>query len=154
RMEATDDRVFKIHLKHPMASILDALAHSAPFPLPIIPERLAQTDPFKQMPEIIGSGPYRFLANEYVSNSRSAYARFEGYVPRSEPPEWTSGAKIAHFDRVEWLIISDQMTSTSALRSGEVDWVESVDPDLVATLSKDPNVTVSSSNPYGLGPLM
>src|SRR4029079_18556160 len=94
------------------------------------------------------------MQKEYVPNSLAVYERFEGYVPRSEPPEWTSGAKIAHFDRVEWLIIPDQMTSTSALRAGEVDWVESVDPDLVATLSKDSNVTVSSSNPYGLGPLM
>jgi len=153
-MEAPDDRTFKIHLKHPMASMLDALGHSCVIPLAIMPERLAQTDPFKQMPEIIGSGPYRFLANEYVSGSKAAYARFEGYVPRNEPPEWTAGGKIANFDRIEWLVIPDAATASAAVKSGEVDWLEVVQPDLAPSLAKDPNLVVDSTNQFGLATLL
>src|SRR5216683_1870459 len=32
--------------------------------------------------EIVGSGPYRFLADEHVSGARAAFARFEEYRPR------------------------------------------------------------------------
>ena len=46
---------------------------------------------------MVGSGPYRFLADEYISGSRVVYARFEGYVPRQEPPDWTAGRQAAAF---------------------------------------------------------
>ena len=57
RMEAPDDRTFIIYLKRPMGVVIDALAHPAPIPLFIMPERLALTDPFKQVTEMVGSGP-------------------------------------------------------------------------------------------------
>ncbi len=31
-----------------------------------------------------------------------SYTRFPSYQPRSEPPDFTSGGKVAHFERVEW----------------------------------------------------
>jgi peptide/nickel transport system substrate-binding protein len=145
RMEAVDDRTFKIYLKRPVGPLLMALGHSAGIPLHIMPERLAQTDAFKQIPEAIGSGPYRFLADEYVSGSRVAYARFEGYVPRNEPPSGTAGGKIVNFDRVEWLVIPDAATAVSALKSGEVDWLDLVQPDLATSLNPDRNLRVAGT---------
>ena len=47
-----------------------------------MPERIAATDPKKSFTEVIGSGPYRFLPDEFVSGSRVVYAKFDGYVPR------------------------------------------------------------------------
>jgi peptide/nickel transport system substrate-binding protein len=148
RMEATDDRTFKIYLKRPVGPVLMALGHSAGIPLHIMPERLAQTDPFKQIPEAIGSGPYRFVANEYVSGSRVTYARFEGYVPRDEPPSGAAGGKVANFDRVEWHIIPDAATAVSALKAGEVDWLDLVQPDLVPSLNTDSNLTVAGTTDF------
>ena len=46
-----------------------------------MPERLAATDPFKQVTELTGSGPYRFVADERVPGARLVYERFDGYVP-------------------------------------------------------------------------
>ena len=57
----------------------------------MVPERLASTDPFKQMPEAIGSGPFRFLKDEYVIGSHAALMPFEKYVPRDEKPSFTVG---------------------------------------------------------------
>jgi len=55
---------------------------------------------------MIGSGPYRFLEDEFVPGARAAYQRFESYIPRQEAPEWTSGGKVADIDRVEWSVVN------------------------------------------------
>ncbi len=151
RMDAPDDRTFRIMLKRPMGALLDALAHPAPIPLFIIPERLAMTDPFKPVTEVVGSGPYKFLQSEYTPGSRVVYQRNEAYVPRDEPANWTSGGKRVNFDRVEWTIIPDQSTAAAALAKGEVDWYEAALLDLVPQLRKNPEIVVRNSSPFGLG---
>ena len=103
----------------------------------MMPERLAKTDPFKAITEAVGSGPYRFLKDEFVAGSSAAWAKFDGYVPRQEPAEWTSGGKVAHFERIEWKIIPDAATASAALQSGEVDWYEQVQADLVPLLKRN-----------------
>ena len=35
-----------------------------------MPERLAKTDPFTQVTEMVGSGPYRFKADERVPGAQ------------------------------------------------------------------------------------
>ena len=60
----------------------------------IMPERLAGTDPFRPVSEIIGSGPFWFVAAERVPGSRAVYERFAGYVPRPEKSDFTSGARL------------------------------------------------------------
>ena len=76
----------EIQLTRPFPLLLDALAKPTPSVPFIMPERLARTDPMKAITEMVGSGPYRFLPGEYVSGSRVAYAKFDGYVPRSGSP--------------------------------------------------------------------
>jgi peptide/nickel transport system substrate-binding protein len=146
---AQDDRTVKVVLKQPIPIFIEAIARGSqqvPF---IMPEHVAKTDPYKQNTETIGSGPYRFLADEFVSGAHVAYARFADYVPRPEPAEWTIGGKVAHFDRVEWRIIPDATTATAALRTGEVDWYEVVEPDLVPMLRKNADIRIAPQNPTG-----
>ena len=66
-----DDKTIKITLKRPFPLLIDAIAVGTSF---IMPERLTKTDPFKAVPEIIGSGPFRFLKDEYVSGSQRGVA--------------------------------------------------------------------------------
>jgi peptide/nickel transport system substrate-binding protein len=103
---------------------------------------------------MVGSGPFRFKADEYVSGSLAVYERFAGYVPREEAPSMTAGGKRAYLDRVEWKVIPDASTAASALRTGEVDWWEIPLPDLIPQLAKDPKVTVAKLDPYGLWPVL
>jgi len=77
----TDDRTIVFRLKKPFSALPYALARTQPSPV-IMPERLANTDPFKQVPEIIGSGPFRWVADEYVAGNRAVYAKNEKYNPR------------------------------------------------------------------------
>ncbi len=149
RWAAPDDRTLVIHLRRPFPSLLGALAKpdaSAPF---IMPERLARTDPARAVMEMVGSGPYRFVAADYVSGSRVAYARFDAYVPRAEPPDWASGAKIAYFPRVEWQVIPDAATAFAALTKGEVDWWEQPLPDLQPRLAANPAIALQKADPAG-----
>ena len=142
-LSAPDDRTIVFRLKQPFPSLPDALGKVPTFTCMMMPERLAQTDPFKQIPEVIGSGPYRFLPAERVPGARNAYARFDGYRPREGGvPDWTAGPKVAHFDRVEWTTIPDAATAAAALASGQQDWWDSPALDLLPLLKARADVTV------------
>ncbi|MGH7210909.1 MAG: ABC transporter substrate-binding protein, partial [Acetobacteraceae bacterium] len=150
----TSDRVVRFRLKQPFPHLLDALAHPIASVCAIMPERLADTDPNVQVTEMVGSGPYRFLKDEYVSGSRVAYQKFAGYVPRQEPADWAAGGKRAYFERVEWHVIPDSATVAAALRSGEVDWWDIALPDLVPLLENSGQVTVAYTDPLGFDSIL
>jgi peptide/nickel transport system substrate-binding protein len=115
----------------------------------VMPERIAKTDAFTQISEYIGSGPYRFLRDEWKAGSAAAYARNERYVPRQEPISMWAGGKVVNFDRVEWKIIPDPATQAAALQRGEVDWVEQPLIDLTPMLRKAPDVRVEVFDAFG-----
>jgi peptide/nickel transport system substrate-binding protein len=141
-MEVIDDRSFRIRLKTPFPPLLDALGKMSPASCIIMPERLAKTDPFKQISEAIGSGPFKFLKEEWVPGQRVAFAKFDGYVPRSEPPSALAGGHVAKLDRIEWSFINDVATAAAAMQSGEQDYWESVPPDLIPMMKQSSNLNV------------
>jgi peptide/nickel transport system substrate-binding protein len=147
--EAADDRTIRIKLKSRFPLLLEALAKPAAVVPFMMPERLARTDPFQQVTEMVGSGPYRFLRDEYVSGSRVAYAKFDGYVPRQEAASRTAGGKVAHFDRIEWTIMPDSATASAALQAGEIDWWEQINADLAPRLRRTRGVEVAVLNTLG-----
>ena len=153
-LDAPDDRSVVFRLKRPFPLLLNALAKTQPGPAVIMPERIAKTDPFKQITEVVGSGPFRFQADEYVAGSRATFAKFDAYTPRDDAPSSVAGAKRVYVDRVEWRIIPEAATAANALRSGEVDWLEMPIPDLIPTLKRDRNVVIGRLDPYGLYPIL
>ncbi|GJE14135.1 MULTISPECIES: ABC transporter substrate-binding protein [Methylobacterium] len=147
-LTAPDDRTIQFRLKKPFALLPDALGKVGSSICAIMPERLAKTDPFTQVTEMVGSGPFRFKADERVVGARVVYERFAGYVPREgAAPQWTSGPKRAFIDRVEWHVIPDQATAASAMQTGEMDWWEQPPADLVPTLR---GLTTRITDPTGL----
>ena len=148
-LEAPDDRTIVVRLNKrfpPLPKLLSKFQTAAV----MVPERIANgTDPFKQMTEIVGSGPFRFLADEYVIGSHAALVPFEHYVPRDEPASFTSGGHRVLVDRVEWKMIPDPATAAIALVTGEVDWLEMPMPDLLPTLRRASNVTTGRLDKWG-----
>ncbi len=67
-LEAVDDRTFRFRLKAPYPKLLFALGKSSTPVLFIMPERIAATDPFKQISDYVGSGPMRFKKDEWAPN--------------------------------------------------------------------------------------
>ncbi|MGE0222097.1 MAG: ABC transporter substrate-binding protein [Acetobacteraceae bacterium] len=147
-LSAPNDKTLVWRLKKPFSALPYALAKTQPTPI-IMPERLANTDPFKQIPEVIGSGPFRYVANEYVSGDRAVFAKFEKYNPRPEPASFAAGGYRVMVDRVEWRIIPDAGTAANALANGEVDWLDSPLPDLLPMLRSKSDVVVAPIDIYG-----
>lgn len=147
--EAPDDRTVRIRLKRPFPRLLEAIARPSQVGAFIMPERIAKTDPFTAITDMTGSGPFRFVPGEFVSGSRVVYERFDGYQPRQEPADYTAGGKVAHFQRVEWQVIPDVATATAALQSGEVDWLEFADSDVLPLLARNGNVRLQTQDPAG-----
>lgn len=151
-MAALDDRRFRIRLKRPYGLMLDSLAKPTSNVLFVMPESVAQTDAFTQIrPEqLIGSGPFTFKHDEYISGSKVVYQRFADYRPRPNgQPSGTAGPKIVHFDRVEWHIIPDFATAGAAIQSGEIDWWEIATVDLRPVLERHREVNLFLPDPLG-----
>jgi len=147
---APDDKTIVFRLKYPFPLLPDALAKTPPSMCPMMPERLAKTDPYKQITEMVGSGPYRYKVDERVAGSLVVYERNADYVPRPEgTPNGTAGPKIAHIDRIEWHIIPDPSTVAAAVQNGEIDWWLVPDADLLPLLRKQRNVKVENTVPTG-----
>ncbi len=142
-LSAPDDRTIVFRLRKPFGFLPNALGKTSPFMPAMMPERLAATDPGKQLTEIVGSGPFRFLARERVPGARAVYERFTDYAPREDGvPSRTAGPKRVFFDRVEWNTVPDAGTAAAALQAGEVDWVDYPSVDLLSLLRSDPKITV------------
>ncbi len=150
-LSAADDRTIVFRLKRPFALLPDALA-KAGTPVPfMMPERIANTDSFTAITEFVGSGPFRFKADERVQGSRFVYERFADYVPRPGPAgSWTAGPKQVNFDRVEWRITPDKSTASAALQAGEVDWWEDPPNDLLPPLVRNRQIAVEKFEGGGL----
>src|SRR5262249_10842504 len=86
-----DDRTFKWVLKKPFPKMLLALGKVSTQVCFIMPERIAQTDPFKQITEYVGSGPMKFVKDEWVPGAKAVFEKFPDYVPRQEPASWLAG---------------------------------------------------------------
>jgi peptide/nickel transport system substrate-binding protein len=150
-LSAPDDRTVQFRLKRAFPHLPEALAGPGGNAPVIMPERLTAESPFKPVAEVVGSGPYRFVKDEYLSGARSVFRRFEAYRPRDGGPVgFTAGPKVAHFDRVEWLTL-DPVSAAGALRRGEIDWWENPSRDLLDAVAGDPDITVVSHFATAIG---
>jgi peptide/nickel transport system substrate-binding protein len=150
-LSAPDDKTIQFKLKKPFPRLPYALGKTSTPMCAMMPERLAQTDPFKQVTEMVGSGPFRFKADERVSGSRAVYERFAGYRSREDGKiGWTAGPKPVLFDRVEWVTIPDEGTAAGALQASEIDWWELPTDDLMPALQRAGHIKVEVKDPTGV----
>ena len=153
-MKAQDDRTFSIILKKPFPLLLEAIGKVSSLVPFIMPERIAKTDANTQITDPTGSGPFKFVKEEWVPGNKAVYVKNLDYVPRNEPPSWASGGKVVKVDRVEWVYIPDSATAAAALNAGEVDWWQQLPPDLVPLLQQNKSVTVANVDPLGSSGVM
>ena len=148
-LAAPDAKTIRMTLKEPYGLVLQTLAKpgaSVPF---MMPKRVAETDPQKQITEYVGSGPFIFKADEWRPGEKAVYLKNPKYKPRSEPASGLAGGKVAKADRVEWIWIADAQTQVNALINGEIDLVEAPPHDLLPLLAEDKNIELFVFNPAG-----
>ena len=151
-MKGGDDKNFSIHLKEPFSLLIDGLAKVSSLAPFMMPERLAKTDPFQQVSEMIGSGPFKFVKEEHQPGNLVVYVKNTDYVPRSEPSDWASGGKVVKVDRVEWHVVPDIATKTAAMTNGEDDWWENPPADVWPVLAANADIDMQLLDPVrGMG---
>lgn len=148
-IEATSETELVLTLSEPFGQVLELLAKPSPIPPFMMPQRLADTPSGEQVPEMIGSGPFRFVEDEYRPGDQAVYVKNEDYVPRSEPMSWTAGGKVVNVDRVVWKAMPDMQTSINAIQSGDIDLIEQVTVDLLPMLDFADEVDYGVINPLG-----
>ncbi len=149
-LSAPDDRTIRFRLKRPFPLLPMALGKAAVPACFMMPERLANTDPAMLIPEVIGSGPFRFKADERMPGALNVYERFDRYKPRENgTSDWTAGPKVVHYDRVEWTTTPDAASGAAAVEAGEQDWMENAPHDLLPILTRKGNLTVDVLDKMG-----
>ena len=153
---ASSDSVLVFRMRQPYRLLPDVLGKIAPSMACIMPERLANTPATKPVDEMVGSGPFRFVASERVPGSRAVYERFADYVPKpgGGVPGLTGGPKRVFVDRVEWITMPEAGTAAAALQNGEVDWWEVPPPDLLPLLRRDAGLVTTVKDKTGVVPIL
>jgi peptide/nickel transport system substrate-binding protein len=145
-LKSVDDKTFVLRLKEPFGFVETALAISAGTAPVIMREKDALTDPYKNITETIGSGPFKFVAAEWNPGAKTVYEKNPDYVPRADPPDGNAGAKIAKVDRVEWIVLPDPFTKSSALQRGEVDIIDQLPNDQIGVLERSKDIVLDRTS--------
>jgi peptide/nickel transport system substrate-binding protein len=149
-METPAADTFVLKLREPCGFVLEALgkpSSNVPF---IMPKRVAETDPFKQIDDYTGSGPYIFKKDEFKPGDKAVYVKNTKYVPRKEPASGTAGGKRVYVDRVEFnLALRDPQAQVNALAKGEVDILERPAFESYAQLEQTKGVEIFNRDPMG-----
>ena len=144
--EMTEDgpAAFGIKLSKPFPLMLSVLGKpNAPGPF-IMPKRVIEAAGTARIKEMIGSGPFRFVADQYRPGDRMVLARFDGYVPRREKPDFMSGGKVVHVEEVVLRVMPDDATGVTALTVGEIDYMQYLPFDFLDRLSRNRDIKLMS----------
>jgi peptide/nickel transport system substrate-binding protein len=148
-LTAIDAKTFRLVLNQPYGLLLDTLAKpDANVPV-IMPKRLALTDPNQAVSEIVGSGPFKFVKEEWVPGSKVVFTKNLDYVPRAEPASGFAGGKVVKVDRVEWVVLPDSQSAIQALSRGQIDFIELPQVDLLPLLKTNKDVKIEDMSPLG-----
>ena len=143
-LSVVDERRFTLQLARPYGFVVETLGKPTNNIPVMMPARLAATDPARNIPEVIGSGPYRFSPGEYRPGNRTVVLRNPAYRPRTEPADGAAGGKTVHFDRVEFISMPDPATKAAALQAGEIDFIQRAPFDYIPQFLRDRNITIGS----------
>jgi peptide/nickel transport system substrate-binding protein len=148
---AVDQRTFEIVLKEKFGPLLEAIGKPSVVVPFMMPKRVAETDPFQQISDYTGSGPFMLKKEEWQPGAKVVYVKNPNYKPRQEPASGLAGGKVVGVDRVEWIWIPDAQTQVNALLGGEVDMIQVVAHDLLPLLERDKSIRIvpsRASNQY------
>ncbi|MBP0446339.1 ABC transporter substrate-binding protein [Roseomonas sp. SSH11] len=138
-MRAEDARSFSIVLKEPFPLMLDVLGKpNAPVPF-IMPARILPEGDGR-ITEIIGSGPFTFVRDQWRTGDRMVLRRNARYVPRAEPPDFLAGGKVVKIDELVLKTMPDDSTGANALSVGEIDYMQYLPFDFLGPLGRNRDV--------------
>src|SRR5882724_183142 len=144
-----DQKTFTLELAEPFGPVLEALGKPSNLVAFMMPARIAATSPDKQIKEIVGSGPFKFVKDEWQPGNQAVYVRNPDYVPRKEAPSGSTGGKKAYLDKVIWRYMPDPDEASAALAAGEVDWWEVPPVGFLPKIEQNPDLKTFLPDPLG-----
>jgi peptide/nickel transport system substrate-binding protein len=130
-IDTPDDRTVVMTLSQPFTPLLSFLAASLNV---IVPQHVVEANGDLQA-TVIGSGPFRFV--EYLPQTRLVLEKFDGYWGMDD-----AGNQLPYLDGITFTFYPDPTARTTAILTGDVDWIEYVPAVDVPALQADPNVEV------------
>jgi peptide/nickel transport system substrate-binding protein len=149
KIAPVDKKTFTLELSERFGPVLDALgkpSSNVPF---MMPARLAATPAEQQITEVVGSGPFKFVKDEWKPGEHAVYVRNADYIPRNEAPSGSTGGKKVHLDRVIWRYMPDPWSVVDALAAGEVDWWQEPPLDFFPKIEQAPDLQTFLFDPLG-----
>jgi peptide/nickel transport system substrate-binding protein len=140
KMAPVDKKTFTLELAERFGPVIEALgkpSSNVPF---MMPARLASMPADEQIKEVVGSGPFKFAANEWQPGEQVVYLRNPDYIPRDETPSGSTGGKKVYLDKVIWRYLPDPWDAADGLAAGEVDWWEDPPLDFIPKIEQNPDL--------------
>lgn len=142
-IEKVDDLNFKMSFKQ-ATGILPVFLSQAD--VIIIPKDVAEAAPDKEMPQFIGTGPYKLV--EKLPNRYIRLARFDNYSARDEQPNGYGGGKTAYVDEIQFIPVPEIATRADGLQTGEYHFAEQLSTDSYNNLAAIPDLEMDITKPY------
>ncbi|WP_160121680.1 ABC transporter substrate-binding protein [Rhodovarius lipocyclicus] len=143
-LRVVDGKTFVLELARPFGLVLEALGKPSvqvPF---IMPARLAANTPATTpVSEVVGSGPFLFLRDQWIPGERTVFVRNPRYRPRDEPADGLAGGKVPRAERVEFINMGDPGLRAAAIQAGEVDYLEYAPIDYIRNFQRNRNLVLS-----------
>jgi peptide/nickel transport system substrate-binding protein len=139
KVEATSKYVVTLVFKNVFAPWKTLLAFINGGPV-IYPEEIAKPATKQPIPETqyIGTGPYRFVQRN--PGRFILLEKLKDYVARADAPDGYGGKRVAQFDQIQFIPVSDVGTRVNGVKAGDYDYAEQISGDLYDMLSSDPSV--------------
>lgn len=153
-VDKIDDKSFSMTFSTATNIVLRALSKPSSLAAFMMPERVAKTSPAEPITEAIGSGPFKFVMDQYKPGVNALFVKNADYVPRAEPPSGMAGGRVVKVDKVRWVAMPDAMTGINAIKNGEIDFIEQAPYDLLPLLEQDDQVNLIVSKLQGGQPIM
>jgi peptide/nickel transport system substrate-binding protein len=131
-VEVTSDEQVTFHLKSPFGPFLTNLANNGE----IVNRKAIEADDPARKP--VGTGPFAFV--EWVQGDHIHLEKADAYHKEGLP----------YLNSVEFRFMLVDQGRIDALAGGELDWVDAIPLQQVATLSKDPRFTYKTSPVAGI----
>jgi peptide/nickel transport system substrate-binding protein len=150
KIAAIDNKTFTIEFAERFGPVLNALgkpSSNVPF---MMPARIASTPADQQISEVVGSGPFKFVREEWQPGEQVVYVRNLDYVPRDESPSGSTGGKRAFLDTVIWRYVPDPWDAAEDLAAGKIDWWEIPPLDFIPKLEQNSDLQTFVTDPLAI----
>lgn len=129
-MEAPDDNTVVLTLSEPFSPLLSKLALSLNV---IVSEAVASANDLNEV--VIGTGPFKFV--EYIPQTKMTLVKNENFWGTD-----ADGNQLPYLDGIEFTFYPEPTARTTAIQTGNVDFIEYVPAPDVEILQADPEVEV------------